>query len=378
MEHNRRGVYTAESVGSGHPDKICDQIADGILDECLKQDENSRVACEVVAANRLIVIAGEITTKAKVDHVKIAWDVVTKLGYDRSSFTIISNINQQSPDIAQSVDQKNNMIGAGDQGITVGYACNETNNQMPLAVVMAHDLVKLARELINNQTFNHAKYDMKAQVSLNYLEDNQVELKTILMSIQHEENIDLSVFKLFVKKFIMDEIATKYGFSKDYEALINPSGLFTSGGPIADTGLTGRKLLVDSFGIYAHHGGGAYSGKDYTKVDRSGAYYARWIAKHIIKAKLATQCEVIISWAIGVPKPLDISINCFDTNTVDMKTIYKIIKKIFNHNLAEIINILKLRTTKYSGLATYGHFGKSEKQYAFENTIYLDEILKML
>ncbi|QZX49510.1 methionine adenosyltransferase [Mycoplasma sp. E35C] len=368
-------MYTAESVGSGHPDKICDQIADSILDACLAQDKNSRVACEVLASNRLIVIGGEITTKAKVDYVNIAWNVVTKLGYDKSSFTIISNINQQSHDIAQSVDQKDNKIGAGDQGITVGYACDETTNKMPLAVMMAHDLVRLAKQLIDDKKFNHANYDMKAQVSLNYLDNNQVELKTILMSVQHDENVDLGVFKLFIKKFIMDEIATKYGFDKKYEALINPSGLFISGGPIADTGLTGRKLLVDSFGIYAHHGGGAYSGKDYTKVDRSGAYYARWIAKHIIEAKLASECEVIISWAIGVEKPLDIVVNCFNTNTIDIQKINKIVKSTFNHTVSEIIDLLKLKDTKYADLAVYGHFGKSKSKYNFENTIYLNEIL---
>lgn len=371
-------MYTAESVGSAHPDKLCDQIADAILDACLKQDQNSRVACEVMACNHLIIIAGEISTKASVDYVGTAWKVLNQFGYDRSDFTIIANINQQSSEIAQSVDQKNHKIGAGDQGITVGYACDETKNQMPLAVMMAHDLVRLAKELIDNKTFNHTKYDMKAQVSLNYLDNNQVELKTILMSIQHEENVDLSVFKLFVKKFIMDEVATKYGFNKNYEALINPSGLFVSGGPTADTGLTGRKLLVDSFGIYAHHGGGAYSGKDYTKVDRSGAYYARWIAKHIVKAKLASQCEVIISWAIGLTKPLDIVVNCFNTHTVELDLINQIVKKIFNHDLATIIELLKLKTTNYSGLAVYGHFGKSEKQYRFEDTIYLDQILKIV
>lgn len=363
INHSRNGIFTSESVSSGHSDKICDQIADAVLDACLKINNNSRVACEVLASNRLILIGGEITTSGYVDVVKTAWGIIKPLGYNENDFTIIANINQQSPDISKSIDHKDGSIGAGDQGVTVGYAVNETIDLMPLGTQMAHGLLIQAEMLKNQKQILDIGSDMKSQVTLKY-EKNKVTLEQIVISIQHQKNTNLGEFKREIYKKIILPTIKKIGFidytQNDFGCLINPAGSFVIGGPIGDTGLTGRKIIVDSYGPYAHHGGGAMSGKDYTKVDRTGAYYARWIAKHIVALNWANECEVTISWAIGKSKPLSININCFNTELIPLSKIINAVNKVFNYDLKSIIEILNLKTIAYLPFATYGHFGRPD------------------
>lgn len=369
INHSRNGIFTSESVSSGHSDKICDQIADAVLDACLKVNNNSRVACEVLASNRLILIGGEITTTGYVDVVKTAWGIIKPLGYNENDFTIIANINQQSPDISKSIDHKDGSIGAGDQGVTVGYAVNETIDLMPLGTQMAHELLIQAEMLKNQKQILDIGSDMKSQVTLKY-DDNKVTLEQIVISIQHEKNTNLGEFKREIYKKIVLPTIKKIGFTDytqdDFSCLINPAGAFVIGGPIGDTGLTGRKIIVDSYGTYAHHGGGAISGKDYTKVDRTGAYYARWIAKHIVALNWANECEVTISWAIGKSKPLSININCFNTELIPLSRIINAVNKVFNYDLKSIIEILNLKTTTYLPFATYGHFGRPDYAASWE------------
>lgn len=369
INHSRDGIFTSESVSSGHPDKICDQIADAILDACLKVNNNSRVACEVLASNRLILIGGEITTTGYVDVVKTAWGIIKPLGYNENDFTIIANINKQSPDISKSVDHKDGSTGAGDQGVTVGYAVNETIDLMPLGTQMAHELLIQAEMLKNQKQILDIGSDMKSQVTLKY-EKNKVTLEQIVISIQHQKNTNLGEFKREIYKKIVLPTIKKIGFidytQDDFSCLINPAGSFIIGGPIGDTGLTGRKIIVDSYGPYAHHGGGSISGKDYTKVDRTGAYYARWIAKHIVALNWANECEVTISWAIGKSKPLSININCFNTELIPLSKIINAVNKVFNYDLKSIIEILNLKTTTYLSFATYGHFGRPDYAASWE------------
>ncbi|ASD24816.1 methionine adenosyltransferase [Ureaplasma parvum] len=368
-------IITSESVGAGHPDKICDQISDAILDECLAQDKNSRVACEVLACNRLIVIAGEITTHAYVDVVKTAWEIIKPLGYNENDFTIISNVNKQSVDIAQSVNKANkDLIGAGDQGIVFGYACDETPQYMPLTTVLAHELLKEIEKQRRNKEFVKIQADMKSQVSIDYSNCMPV-IETMLVSIQHDEDYNIEYFNKKVSK-IMDQIAIKYGLNTDFKKIINSSGRFVIGGPIGDTGLTGRKIIVDTYGGIGHHGGGAFSGKDPTKVDRSASYFARWIAKNVVAAKLAKQCEIQLAFAIGEPQPVAMFVNTFKTNLVDEKKIFEAINKSFNFDIKTFINDLELWTTKYLPVATYGHFGRDDLNLSWEKLNKVQDLIK--
>lgn len=368
-------IITSESVGAGHPDKICDQISDAILDECLAQDKNSRVACEVLACNRLIVIAGEITTHAYVDVVKTAWEIIKPLGYNENDFTIISNVNKQSVDIAQSVNKANkDLIGAGDQGIIFGYACDETPQYMPLTTVLAHELLKEIEKQRRNKEFVKIQADMKSQVSIDYSNCTPV-IETMLVSIQHDEDYNIKYFNKKVST-IMDQIAIKYGLNTDFKKIINSSGRFVIGGPIGDTGLTGRKIIVDTYGGIGHHGGGAFSGKDPTKVDRSASYFARWIAKNVVAAKLAKQCEIQLAFAIGEPQPVAMFVNTFKTNLVDEKKIFEAINKSFNFDIKTFINDLELWTTKYLPVATYGHFGRDDLNLSWEKLNKVQDLIK--
>ncbi|UWD34272.1 methionine adenosyltransferase [Mesomycoplasma molare] len=367
-------LFTSESVGKGHPDKICDQISDGVLDSILKKDPEARVACEVMASNRLIIIGGEITTKTYVDVVKVAWSILKRIGYNESDFTIVSNVNKQSPDINQGVDRTDGQIGAGDQGIMFGYATDETPELMPLAITLAHALVKRAEELRSSHKFKWAKADMKSQVTIDYSDENNVKIDTILMSIQHDENYDENLFKSFIKKEIMLYIAKKYNLNEDFKILINPTGKFTIGGPIGDAGLTGRKIIVDTYGGAARHGGGAFSGKDYTKVDRSGAYAARWVAKNLVAAKVAKKVEIQLSYAIGVVKPISIHINTFNTSKFKDEEILKAIDKFFDLSPSGIINDLNLKQPIYLQTATFGHFGRNDLDLPWEKTNKVDLI----
>lgn len=360
-----RKIITSESVGAGHPDKICDQISDAILDECLKQDPNSRVACEVMAANRLIVIGGEITTTGYVDLIKTAWGVLMPLGYSEEDFTIISNVNSQSPDISQSVIKNDGDIGAGDQGIVFGYATNETKNFMPLTINMANDLVKTLSIVSKKQSYSFIKSDMKSQVSIDYTDPKNPHIVNMLMSVQHSEDYNVEYFETIIS-LVMDSIAKKYGMNKDFKKIINPSKKFIIGGPIGDTGLTGRKIIVDTYGGIAKHGGGAFSGKDGTKTDRSGAYFARYIAKNIVASGLCDRCEIQLAFAIGVNKPIAFYIDTFNTNKISESKIYEIVKRVFNNSVSEIINMLDLRKPIYKNLATYGHFGRDDLNVKWE------------
>ena len=358
-------LFTSESVGAGHPDKICDQISDAVLDRVLAQDPNARVAIEVMASNRLIIIGGELTTKGYVDVVETAWSILTVLGYSENDFTVISNVNSQSPDINQGVDKKDGDIGAGDQGIMFGYAVNETPELMPLPITLSHALASRAESLRRKGKFPYAKSDIKTQVTIDY-SGKKPRIDTILMSVQHEAKYKKTEFFKFIKKNIMEYVAKQYKLNTDYKVFINPTGKFVIGGPIGDTGLTGRKIIVDTYGGRGRHGGGAFSGKDYTKVDRSAAYAARWVAKNIVAAGLATEAEVQLSYAIGVSKPISIAVETFGTETVDHAKIEKAVSKVFDLSPGAIIKDLKLKTPIYLQTATFGHFGRPDLDLPWE------------
>lgn len=360
-------LITSESVGKGHPDKICDQIADRVLDACLNQDKDARVACEVFASNRLIVIGGEITTKAYVDIVQCAWDVLFPLGYNENDFTIISNVNKQSSDINQSVDKNNGEIGAGDQGIVFGYATNETKQYLPLSIVLANELVKRIEDLRKDKKFSWIKADMKSQVTIDYSE-KQPKIDTMLVSVQHDASVSNDQITLTIAK-IMEKLAIEFSLNTDFKKIINPSGKFVIGGPIGDTGLTGRKIIVDSYGGVARHGGGAFSGKDYTKVDRSGAYFARYIAKNIVANGLADKCEIQLAFAIGLTKPIAFFVETFNTNKVPMEKIYSVINQNFDWTVKQMIDNLNLKNPIYAQTSVYGHF--SNQQLPWEKIIKL-------
>ncbi|MGL4950906.1 MAG: methionine adenosyltransferase [Mycoplasma sp.] len=371
-------LITSESVGAGHPDKICDQISDAVLDECLSKDPKSKVACEVFASNRLIVIGGEITTSAYVDVVKSAWNVLQPLGYNENDFTIISNVNSQSADINQAVVKTDGEIGAGDQGIVFGYATNETPTYMPLPIVLSHELLRLASSLTQSKAFKHAKSDMKSQVTIDYTDPNNLKIDTMLMSIQHDENYDEAKFKEFVEKEIMQKVAAKFKLNSDFNMIVNPSGRFVIGGPIGDTGLTGRKIIVDTYGGISRHGGGAFSGKDPSKVDRSGAYFARYIAKNIVAAKLADKCELQIAYGIGIPKPIAIYVETFGTNKIPNNKIVEAITETFDMSISGMINTLDLYKPQFKALATYGHMGREDLNVNWEKLDKVSQLSKYL
>lgn len=370
-------LITSESVGAGHPDKICDQISDLVLDECLKQDSNSRVACEVFASNRLIVIGGEITTNAYVDVVKCAWEVLKPLGYTENDFTIISNVNSQSSDISQSVTRKDGKIGAGDQGIVFGYATNETKEFMPLPIVLANELMHELDKIRKHPKYSFLKSDMKSQVTIDYSNQSRPLIDTMLVSIQHSEKAKMSDIKKVVTD-VMLKVAKRRKLNTDFKMIINPSGKFVIGGPIGDTGLTGRKIIVDTYGGMSHHGGGAFSGKDCTKVDRSGSYFARYIAKNIVAAGLADRCELQLAYGIGIPKPVAFYIDTFNTEKINIEKIYEAVQKIFDMDISNMIKNLKLKQPIFSQTSAYGHFGKNEDIFSWEKIDKINELKKFL
>ncbi|MDE6082695.1 MAG: methionine adenosyltransferase [Malacoplasma sp.] len=365
---------TSESVGRGHPDKICDQISDVILDECLKQDPNSKVACEVFAANRLIVIGGEISTKGYVDLVKMAWKVLFPLGYDESDFTIISNVNSQSSEIFNAVE-KLGVIGSGDQGIVYGYATDECKNFMPLSINIANDLLRFAEKIILEKKVNFIKHDMKSQVTINFNNESNPIIDTVIMSVQHDEKATNNNIQTFCN-YVIDKVVEKYKLNFDFKRVINNSGKFTIGGPIGDTGLTGRKIMVDSYGTIARHGGGAFSGKDCTKVDRSGAYFARYIAKNIVAAKLAKKCEVELNFAIGHPTPISFQIETFNTSNYPTKKITEVVKQVFDFSIKSFIEKFKLKTPIFSNFSVYGHFGREDLNPEWESLDQVENLKK--
>lgn len=372
-----RKILTSESVGAGHPDKICDQISDYILDECIKQDSKSKVACEVFAANRLIVIGGEITTSGYVDVVKCAWDILLPLGYNESDFTIISNVNSQSSEIFNAVVKSNDSIGAGDQGIVFGFATNESSNYMPLTLNIAHDLMRFAEKVRKENNVSFIKSDMKSQVSIDYTDPFNLKIDSIVMSVQHDKNATNEMVKEFCD-YIINTVVNQYKLNGNFTKLINPSGSFTIGGPIGDTGLTGRKIIVDTYGGMSRHGGGAFSGKDPTKVDRSGAYFARYIAKNIVAANMANKCEVQLSFAIGVTQPISIYIETFGTEKCNINKIYDAVKNTFNFNISSFLNKFNMFTPIYKQLSTYGHFGRDDLNLPWEELDKVEELKKYL
>ena len=346
-------LFTSEAVSIGHPDHLCDMISDSVLDACLEQDKLSRVACETMCKDEFVILAGEITTKAKINPEQIAKDVIKKVGYKYTP-KVINLLSKQSEDIAMGTNEE--VAGACDQGIMFGFANLETKQYMPLAITMAHELVNLATKLRKSGDFKWAKPDMKSQVTIDYTDKTKID--TILMSIQHDEKYNESEFKKYIKDNIMNVIAKKYNLNLDFKVLINPTGKFVIGGPEGDAGLTGRKIIVDTYGGYAPHGGGAFSGKDPTKVDRSAAYMARYLAKNIVASGIANQCLIELSYAIGVKEPISIFVDCNKTNKVDIEKIIETIYNNFDLSPKGIINRLNLRRPIYANTCNGGHFGR--------------------
>lgn len=379
-------LFTSESVGPGHPDKICDQVSDAILDACLKQDPYSSVAIECFTTRNLFIVGGEVSTSAKVNYEKIARKTLKDIGYTDEKYGIDADrcqvmvvVKEQSKDIAQGVKNisSSKEIGAGDQGMMFGYACNETAAYMPLPIFLAHELVKEANLQRKNGEFINAGPDMKSQVTIDYT-GNSPEVDTILMSIQHDKEANFIDFKEYIKENIIKKVISKYGLNLDYKIFINPTGRFVIGGPEGDTGLTGRKIIVDTYGGYARHGGGAFSGKDCTKVDRSAAYMARYIAKNIVASGVAQKCEIQISYAIGIAEPISLSVDTFGTSSYSDEKIISMIQEIFELTPYGIIKTLGLRKPIFAKTATFGHFGRLDLDLPWEKLDKVESIKKYL
>src|ERR1700685_518346 len=365
-----RFLFTSESVTEGHPDKIADQISDAILDACLAQDPYSRVACETLTATGLVVIAGEITTKAYVDFQSLVRGVVASIGYDNALYgfdsntcAVISSINKQSGDIAMGVDTG----GAGDQGMMFGYATNETPELMPTPISLAHKLAHKLSEGRKNARMSYLRPDGKSQVTVEYDSNHKpVRVDAVVISTQHAENIGNEELRADILKNVIQTVIPANLLDEDTKYHINPTGRFVVGGPMGDTGLTGRKIIVDTYGGMGRHGGGAFSGKDATKVDRSAAYMARWVAKNIVAAKLATKCEVQVAYAIGVADPVSVRVDTFGTEKVNPETIPDLIRANFKLTPRGIIESLDLRRPIYKKTAAYGHFGRNDPDFTWE------------
>ncbi len=395
-------LFTSESVTEGHPDKVCDAISDAILDACMEQDPMSRVACETAACTGFVLVTGEITTKAYVDMQKVVRDTVKEIGYDKSDYGFDANtcavlvaIDEQSSDIAMGVDKafeakkaeaENRMsdeeleaIGAGDQGMMFGYATNETDDYMPYPVDLAHKLVKQLTKVRKDGTLKYLRPDGKSQVSVEYDEAGKpVRLEAVVLSTQHDEDVTQEQIHEDIKKYVFDPVLPEEMIDGETKFFINPTGRFVIGGPHGDAGLTGRKIIVDTYGGYARHGGGAFSGKDCTKVDRSAAYAARYVAKNIVAAGLADRCEIQLSYAIGVAQPTSVMVDTDGTGKVSDEKLVSIIRENFDLRPAGIIRMLDLRRPIYKQTAAYGHFGRNDLDLPWEKLDKVDALKKYL
>ncbi len=386
-------LFTSESVTEGHPDKICDKISDAILDEILKKDPMARVACETTCTTGIVSIMGEISTSCYVDFPKVARDVILEIGYDRAKYgfdantcAVVTSIDEQSPDIAMGVDKgyeikhgendKENSAGAGDQGMMFGYACDETPELMPLPISLAHKLALKLTQVRKNGTLSYLRPDGKTQVTIEYEDGEPVAVDTIVVSSQHSPDVSLEQIREDIIREVIKTTVPEKLLTDKTKYYINPTGRFVVGGPQGDSGLTGRKIIVDTYGGYARHGGGAFSGKDPTKVDRSAAYAARWVAKNIVAAGLAKKCEIQLAYAIGVAKPVSVMVDTFGTGMVDDSMIEEAVNVVFDLRPEAIIKVLDLRKPIYKQLAAYGHMGREDLNVAWEKTDKKQELIK--
>ena len=381
-------LFTSESVTEGHPDKICDQISDAVLDAILEQDPKARVACETTTATGMVLCMGEISTTAKVDIPQIARDVIVDIGYDRAKYgfdgmtcSVLLAMNKQSPDIAMGVNDaietrgsEERETGAGDQGMMFGYACDETKELMPLAISLSHKLCMKLAALRKSKTLQYLRPDGKAQVTVEYDGDQPVRIDTVVISTQHALDVSLETIRRDMMTYVVDAVLPKELLDENTKYFINPTGRFVVGGPQGDSGLTGRKIIVDTYGGYARHGGGAFSGKDPTKVDRSGAYAARYIAKNIVAAGLAKRCEVQLAYAIGVAKPVSVRVDTFGTGTVSEEVLAAVVPQVFALTPDGMIQMLDLRKPQYRKLAAYGHMGREDLGVAWERRDKVDAL----
>ena len=386
-------LFSSESVTEGHPDKVCDQISDGILDAILAKDKNARVACESLVSTGMVVITGEISTNAYVDFTNVVRQTLTDIGYvhgvqngfEAESVAVISAIKEQSPDIAMGVDrfkeagtEELDAFGAGDQGIMFGYACRETEELMPLPISLAHKMAKKLSDVRKEGTLTYLRPDGKTQVTVEYHDGKPVRLENIVVSTQHDPEVDLDTIRKDIEKYVIDPVVADKWMDDDTKIYINPTGRFVEGGPVADAGLTGRKIIVDTYGGYARHGGGCFSGKDPTKVDRSAAYAARYVAKNLVAAGVCNKCEIGLSYAIGIAKPLSVYVESYGTSDLSDNEIEALVHDVFDLRPAAIIRDLDLLRPIYKDVAAYGHFGREDVTAPWEETNKVEAIREAL